>query len=568
MMSIHSQTTRRSLLKPVAAAAVYCGLLAASGGTLRAGDWPQWRGPNRDGIVQQSPQLAEAWPKGGPPTLWQSDPLPGGDAAGFGSPVVAGGKVYVFAAGYPDVPVPTRVLAERELRRLGWFPERPPEELVAKIEQARVREDRAALRGLALSEWIGKWIEDNLNEEQRKRFKEFADDRLRRGADAFGLADLDRLAEIKDKTFDTQESFDKWLAQSGLSEKVKQEVVRRVPTTEKRGQDIIVCFSAADGKTVWKKEYPGHAYNLGTSGTPCVAGGRVYVVGSAGAFYCLDAEKGEEIWRAKVGGERIFHHDLGSVPSCSPIVMDGLVIAPIGPLVALDAATGSVKWTQAKVEGTHCSPVAWEKGGRKYVVCNTFKKVFCADARTGEIAWEAPGGKRSTPVIQGDTMLLFSDNPRVGLTAYRLSPDKAEPVWTIESFTDAAASPLVHEGYVYAVGWRGALCVELESGKEVWRGKPEETGGNLTSPILADGKVYATAPVGDDRVSMMLKAGPAGCTVLAKANLGLLFGSSAAFFDGKLLVRTKQAVRCFDLTGKGMPKPSTPSAATSGGTPR
>jgi len=173
MMSIHSQTTRRSFLKGVAAtAAVCCGLLAASGGTLRAGDWPQWRGPNRDGIVQQSPQLAEAWPKGGPPRLWQSDPLPGGDAAGFGSPVVAGGKVYVFGAGYPNSPIPTRILAEHELRRLGWFPERPPQELIAKIEQARLREDRAALRGGALHLWIGKWIEDNLNEEMAGRHRQ------------------------------------------------------------------------------------------------------------------------------------------------------------------------------------------------------------------------------------------------------------------------------------------------------------------------------------------------------------------------------------------------------------
>jgi len=64
---------------------------AAGGGALQSGDWSQWRGANRDGIVPQSPPLADAWPKNGPPKLWQSERLPGWGIAGLGSPVVAGG---------------------------------------------------------------------------------------------------------------------------------------------------------------------------------------------------------------------------------------------------------------------------------------------------------------------------------------------------------------------------------------------------------------------------------------------------------------------------------------------
>lgn len=60
-------------------------LLAAP---VSAGDWPQWLGPNRDGI---SPEKVEPW-KGAPTVLWKK---PAGE--GHSSPVVADGRVFIHA---------------------------------------------------------------------------------------------------------------------------------------------------------------------------------------------------------------------------------------------------------------------------------------------------------------------------------------------------------------------------------------------------------------------------------------------------------------------------------------
>jgi hypothetical protein len=38
----------------------------------KPGDWPQWRGPNRDGISLDTGLLKE-WPSDGPPVLWQEN---------------------------------------------------------------------------------------------------------------------------------------------------------------------------------------------------------------------------------------------------------------------------------------------------------------------------------------------------------------------------------------------------------------------------------------------------------------------------------------------------------------
>jgi outer membrane protein assembly factor BamB len=69
------------LRRGLAAAAAVPLLLAAA---VRADDWPQWRGPNRDGVWR------ETFVRGAVKVRWR-DPV----GPGWSSPVVAGGRVYV-----------------------------------------------------------------------------------------------------------------------------------------------------------------------------------------------------------------------------------------------------------------------------------------------------------------------------------------------------------------------------------------------------------------------------------------------------------------------------------------
>jgi outer membrane protein assembly factor BamB len=55
-----------------------------------AADWPQWRGPNRDGISKDTGLLQE-WPADGPPLRWKATDI----GPGYSSPTVVGGKVYL-----------------------------------------------------------------------------------------------------------------------------------------------------------------------------------------------------------------------------------------------------------------------------------------------------------------------------------------------------------------------------------------------------------------------------------------------------------------------------------------
>jgi len=57
--------------------------------TAVAADWPQWRGPNRDGISAET-GLAASWPPNGPPLVWKIKGL--GD--GYSSLAISKGRIY------------------------------------------------------------------------------------------------------------------------------------------------------------------------------------------------------------------------------------------------------------------------------------------------------------------------------------------------------------------------------------------------------------------------------------------------------------------------------------------
>ncbi len=57
-----------------------------------AADWPQWRGPNRDGLSQEKGLLQE-WPKEGPKLVWKLTDI----GSGYSTPAVVGDRLYLLA---------------------------------------------------------------------------------------------------------------------------------------------------------------------------------------------------------------------------------------------------------------------------------------------------------------------------------------------------------------------------------------------------------------------------------------------------------------------------------------
>src|SRR5438132_14032819 len=64
--------------------------LCLCGEFLLAGDWPQFLGPERNGISRETGLLA-TWPEKGPPVLWDKS-----IGEGYSGPVVVDNKLILF----------------------------------------------------------------------------------------------------------------------------------------------------------------------------------------------------------------------------------------------------------------------------------------------------------------------------------------------------------------------------------------------------------------------------------------------------------------------------------------
>lgn len=81
--------SRWGLRLALAAATIWLGTSTG----LRAGDWPQWRGPDRSDVSNET-GLLKTWPDGGPKRLWLFDKA----GIGYSGPAIAGGKLYTMGA--------------------------------------------------------------------------------------------------------------------------------------------------------------------------------------------------------------------------------------------------------------------------------------------------------------------------------------------------------------------------------------------------------------------------------------------------------------------------------------
>jgi outer membrane protein assembly factor BamB len=502
--------------------------LTATG--VHAQDWPQWRGAGQTGSAAGGAALPAAFDANGPKLLWESEAVGGG----YGSPVVAGGRVYLYYRQDYKVPVAHRVLPAKSLEKLGVYAAGPAD-LVAKIEAARTGEARAKLDARGLREWTDKWLADNLSEEQRGAAGSFAADRLQRGAAAWPLETLAKVRAAGDRKFDNPDAMEAWAKEAGLDESQKKAVLALALAEEAKAKDVVICVDAANGKTVWKAEMEGKPTGRGPASTVCVNDGKVYGSGSSAQAFCLRADSGQEVWRAPLArGE--MHSSLA--------VGGGRAVIGGAALVALDANSGKPLWSQPKAATGNSSPVLWDGGGRSCVVVNGRGGLVCVDANDGKVLWTAPGGGDSTPAVHGDVAVVVTSSrggKGLGTVVYRITPGAAERVCEVP-LTARGSSPVVDGDLAYACGDGNSVCVTAPSGKTLWEMKiGKET---WASPLAAGGRLFV--PVGNKELWALGSAqGKAG--VLAKWKIAFAECTSPALAGGKLYVRAPGALRCYEL---------------------
>jgi hypothetical protein len=69
---------------------VFCLGMLSNNNAAQGSDWPQWRGPNRDAVCNET-GLLKSWPADGPKLLWEITGL----GPAWSHLVIADGRLYV-----------------------------------------------------------------------------------------------------------------------------------------------------------------------------------------------------------------------------------------------------------------------------------------------------------------------------------------------------------------------------------------------------------------------------------------------------------------------------------------
>ena len=500
--------------------------------------WNQWRGSDSNGKVSTDIKLNKKWTEEEPKVLWESEEIPSQDYGGFGSVISNKDQVFLSLVWHRDVPTQTRVISDLVLRKISARKVNLPSEIIKKAEADRLSLS-PRLRGTKLDQWIDDWVKENLSFKQALTTGDLIASRFKKGKLAMPIDVINKLHEIKNKVFPNQEALDNWLSEQNFNESIIEKVSQEVPPTMQVAEDVVISLDLSSGSVIWKTSLKSVPTGRKSSSTPCVINGKVYAIGSE-RIYCLDSKTGTLIWDQKLPTQEI---------ASSILPHQNKVIVLAGNLRAYDQENGSLLWENHNVKGKAASPSTWKLKEKEFIVCNSNKSVVVIDPEDGKTFWEGPGGGSSTPVSQGNLLLVHAKPEEFGLIAYQFANGKISELWRIPKLTRRTdSSPLLDNGYAYLIGAGMRLCVKAESGEVVRKIKAKH---DISSPLIADDKILAYEINGN--FLMMIDANHNNFEEIQKAKINALKCTSPSLTGTKLLVRTQNKIICLELGNSGIP---------------
>lgn len=328
--------------------------ILCSTGMATAADWPQWRGPARNGHAAPGAKLIEKLPAE-PKTIWR---IKAGE--GLASPVVAGGRAFLFDnQGGRETLRCVNASDGKELWRAdvdepfkdSQGPVGPRCTPVVEGDRVYAQSCRGELRCFAVTDGRKLWSA-NFTKDFAAVFigeKGTAQAATRHGNSGSPVIDGDHL-----------------IAQVGSTNGAS-----------------LVCFEKKSGQVVWKSQNDVAGY-----GAPIVesdTGVRHVVSFTADGVIGLQPDNGELLWRVPVKTTFARH-------ATTPVVAHNMVIVSshqaglIG--INLSKAGAKQKWLNKQAAINFASPVAV---GRHLYGLGPAKNAICVEVETGDVKWSKDG---------------------------------------------------------------------------------------------------------------------------------------------------------------------------------
>jgi outer membrane protein assembly factor BamB len=343
-----------------------------------ADDWPQWRGPNRDGISKETGLLKE-WPKDGPKLLWQVKDLGGG----YATPSVAGGRIYLMA---------NKGLQDEFVKALDVKDGSP-------VWSTRVGK-------------VG-------NPDQRPNYPAARSTPTVDGSALYALGSDGDLVCLET---DTGKVRWKKSLRTDFGGKPGTWAYSESPLVD---GDLVVCtpggtgatvvaLNKKDGAVVWKSAVPGGDTAGYASLVVADTGGvKQYIAYTANGLIGVDAKTGKFLWRYdKTKGPM-------GMSILTPVAHEGLVYSGAGRVgggsVKLSADQGMVKAEQVYFDTKLPTAIGGAVLVGDYLYGSGGQSLVCVDFKTGQIKWSDRSAAPGALCYADGRLYLHGENGEVAL---------------------------------------------------------------------------------------------------------------------------------------------------------
>ena len=345
-------------------------------------------------------------------------------------------------------------------------------------------------------------------------------------------------------------------------------------TLEQRGaQELVTCYRVTTGELIWSHStqtryedaLPG---GPGPRSTPTIYQGRVYALGATGKFHCLDGATGTVVWQKDLLKEfgltsRDEHNLVLYGRSNSPLIVDDLVIVPAGgpsensrsSLAAFSQDYGALVWKGGHHNISHSSPALATLAGRRQILSVNEDYVSGYDPKTGAELWQFdwPGttianANVSQAVPVEPDRVFVSKGYGGGAMLVQLLANKNGTFETKQIYHKPAnmktkyTNVTIKDGYVYGLSDGYLECMELVSGRRVWR-EGHYSHGQI---LRVDDLLLVMSEQGELSLVEATPDNPKNVFGNLQALTGLTW-NNLALSGPYLLVRNAQEAACYKL---------------------
>ena len=335
----------------------------------------------------------------------------------------------------------------------------------------------------------------------------------------------------------------------------------RAFTIEQRlGNEVIVAYDIETGGELWTNgwaaRFSEYHSDEGPRTTPTYDDGRIYALGAAGEFRCVDAATGASVW-----SKNIMTENKAELPdyglAASPLIVDEKIILQPDAykgksVICYDKRDGKQIWHALDLPMGYVTPMLMTNGGeRQVVVCGrpyTIGLRLEDGVERWRYLWHINNNERpiTQPVVIAPNRLLVSAAYMTGCAAFEVSGTnggfETHELWRNKNLKAKFSSCVLSHDFVYGFDEDILVCLDSRTGERMWKDGRYGYG----QVLLASGHLVILCANGD---LALVKASPERWQELAR--FPALHGKTwniPAIGAGRLLVRNCAEMACFDIS--------------------